>query len=147
MKELLLTLTFVAALAGCNSSTTTPAGARTSVDQTAVEAQAVTKLGCAIENKARCTHLIENRLLFNRFFQPQVVSGMTDTEVAKGRRVTTKFVAEAVSSINQCVPVSAESIVVINNIVLAGKPYAVRGTSPLEPATSSCFLSQVEEAS
>ena len=146
MKRLLATFCFLALVAGCNSSTSS-GSARSGPDQAALEAQAVAKIGCGFENKARCAHLIENRLLFNRFFQPEVVSRMSENEVVKGRRVTTKFVAETAASIQQCVPVTAESVIIINNIVLAGKPYSVRGTAPLDETASTCFLSQPKEAS
>ena len=117
-----------------------------SAEDKAVQQQAVSKLMCRVENQARCTHVIENRILFGRFFAPETLGGMPEDEKRKGRRVTTKFISEAVAGINQCQPVNAESVVLVKGLKLNGGNYEFRGTSPLDPQTSACFLTQSSES-
>ena len=111
------------------------------------ETLAVQKTQCAIENQARCAHLIENRTLFARFYTPETLGGMTENEKVKGRRITTKFVVEAVAAIKQCNRVTAESITLIRGMAINGRKYLVKGTAPLEPQTSICFLMPQPEES
>jgi len=130
--------------AACTSSEIGP-NAPTSDDK-AAQQQAVSKLMCRVENQARCTHVIENRILFGRFFAPKTLGGIPEDEKRKGRRVTTKFISEAVASINQCQPVSADSVVLVRDLILAGGTYEFRGTVPLDTQTSACFLTQSSES-
>lgn len=112
-----------------------------------LESQAAQKAMCGIENQARCDHLIENRLLFGRFFSPETLGGMDESEKFRGRRVTTKFVVEAVAAIKQCNRVDALSVNIVKGMEIAGKKFDVKGTSPLVEQESTCFITPSSEES
>ena len=80
------------------------------------EALAAQNSMCRIENQARCAHVIENRILMSRFFAPENLGGMREDEKFRGRRITTRFISEAVAGINQCQRVTADSIVILRDI-------------------------------
>lgn len=114
-------------------------------DDKAKQVSAAGKTMCAIENRARCDHLIENRLLFGRFFAPETLGGMDEAEKLRGRSVTTKFVVEAVAEIKQCNRINSPSIPIVKGMDIAGGKYTVMGTSPLLEGESTCFITpQVE---
>jgi len=115
-------------------------------EEKAVEANAVTKLMCRVENQARCGHVIDNRILFGRFFAPETLGGLDEGEKFRGRQVTTKFIAEAVAGINQCQKVTETSVSLVKNLIIAGGTYEFRGTSPLDQDNSACFLTQFTES-
>jgi len=138
MKKLAVPVLLGLAISAC-TSTDVGVNAPTAEDK-AIHAQALNKLMCRVENQARCAHVIENRILFGRFFAPKTLGGLEEDEKRRGRRITTKFIAEAVANINQCQPVTAESVVLVKDLKLAGGTYEFKGTSPLDQQTSACFL-------
>lgn len=101
---------------------------------------------CAIENQARCAHVIENRILMSRFFAPETLGGLDESEKFRGRRVTTKFIVEAAAGIRQCRPVTSESIVILKDVNINGGKWQFRATKPVNE-TASCFLAPEPEAS
>lgn len=144
MRKFSIPVLFVLVISACSSTDYGP-NAPTAEDK-AIQSQAVTKLMCRVENQARCTHVIENRILFGRFFAPKTLGGLQEDEKRRGRRVTTNFIAEAVAGINQCQPVTAESVVLVRDLKMADGTYEFRGTSPLDEQTSACFLTQSTES-
>ena len=124
--------------AGCTPEKVGPYAA--DADDRAIQRQAAQKLMCRIENQERCSHLIQNRAVFSRFFDPLNTGTMTQTEKFKGRQITTKYVAEALAEIKQCQTVGEESIAIIKGLKLDEKLYQVRATSPLSEQTSACFI-------
>jgi len=141
----LASASFVFLAAACSSSTVGPDAL--SSDQRALQKKAAANASCVIENQARCDHLIENRILFGRFFAPEFVGGMDEDEKARGRRLTTKFVVEAVADIKQCTRASDNTVAIINGMEIDGGKYDVLGTSPLLPQASKCFITRQTEAS
>lgn len=111
------------------------------------EKLAATRAMCVIENQARCDHLIENRVLFGRFFVPSVLGGLDESERIRGRRITTKFVIEALAMNNQCVAPAEPSIAIVTGMQIDGRLFDVKGTSPLKEQQSSCFISPSSEDS
>ena len=109
------------------------------------ETVAAQKSMCTIENQTRCDHLIENRNLFGRFFAPQTLGGMDENEKQRGRRITTKFVVEAVAAINQCKRVELTSIPIVKGMIIAKQKFNVMGTSPLVKGESTCFITPQTE--
>jgi len=107
--------------------------------------QAASNVMCAIENQARCGHVIENRTLMSRFFQPLSFGGMNESEKLRGKRVTTNFVIEAAANIKQCRRISKPGIPILKNMEIAGGYYQLHGTSPLDPVSSTCFLTPQAE--
>ncbi len=116
-------------------------------EEKAAEARAVQNAGCGIENQARCDHLIENRILFGRFFAPETLGGMDESEKLRGRRITTKFVVEAAAAIRQCNRVVDDSITIIKGMEINGGKFLVKGTSPLVQQSSTCFITPQPEES
>ena len=108
---------------------------------------AAQKAMCAMEDQARCDELIENRLLFARFFAPESFGGMDESEKFRGRSVVTKKVVESVAAIKQCNRVDGETIAILKGMDVAGVKHEVRGTSPLVPQSSTCFISPQPEES
>ena len=95
--------------------------------------------GCAIENQERCKHVIENRILMARFFAPKTLGGLREDEKIKGRRVTTRFVAEAAAAISACRRVTQEALPLIRDMDLDGSKFTLKATAPITE-TSTCFL-------
>ncbi|MEM9331358.1 MAG: hypothetical protein AAGA53_08520 [Pseudomonadota bacterium] len=110
------------------------------------EALAVKNAMCTFENQERCAHVIENRTLMSKFFLPETLGGIDETEKFRGRRITTKFVVEAAAAIAQCVPVTQESIVILRDVKIAGGTYQMRATKPVNQS-SACFITPDPEAS
>ena len=101
---------------------------------------------CAFENQERCAHVIENRNLMTRFFAPETLGGMNESEKFRGRRITTKFVVEAAASIRQCRPVVADSVVILRDMQINGSTFLMKATAPANE-TSACFITPDPEAS
>lgn len=112
----------------------------------ALELAAVGNLQCAWENQTRCSHIIENRSTFARFFAPETLGGITEQRKSDARRVATRFIVEASAGISQCRRVDTPSIPLVRDVQIAGKAYRVEGTSPVT-TTSSCFLIADQENS
>lgn len=129
-------------LAAC-SNTNSQSSGDTSYE--ALELAASNNLQCAWENQQRCSHVIENRALFARFFAPPTLGNMEEAEKNNGRRVTTRFIVEATAGINQCQKVGSNSIPLVKDVRIAGKGYRVEGTAPLSQA-SRCFLTPDPES-
>lgn len=108
---------------------------------------AAQKVFCVMEDQSRCDELIENRLLFARFFAPESFGGMDEGEKFRGRSVVTKKVVESVAAIKQCNRVQGDTIAILKGMDVAGSKYEVRGTSPLVPQNASCFLAPQPEES
>ncbi|MEM7290291.1 MAG: hypothetical protein AAF412_08000 [Pseudomonadota bacterium] len=118
-----------------------------SAEDKSLEQKAAANAMCAIQNQARCDHLIENRTLFGRFFAPQTLGGMDESEKFRGRSVTTKVVVEALSAINQCTRVTGNSVTIIKGMQIDGKKFDVQGSSPLVEGQSACFIEPSPEES
>ena len=101
---------------------------------------------CAFENQARCSHVIENRILMSRFFAPETLGGMDESEKFRGRRVTTKFIVEAAASIKQCRKVSQEAVILLKDVDINGGKWQMKATKPVD-ANASCFITPSPEAS
>ena len=110
------------------------------------EALAAQNAMCAFENQARCSHVIENRILMSRFFAPETLGGMDESEKFRGRRVTTKFIVEAAAAIKQCRRVTEESLIVLKDVDINGAKWQMKATKPVNE-TSSCFITPEPEAS
>lgn len=129
--------------AACSSTDVGPYAP--TAEEKATERVAAQKAMCAIDNQARCDHLIENRLLFGRFFAPETLGGMEEPEKLRGRKITTKFVSEAVAGIQQCTRVTEPSIPIVKGMIIDGGKYSVMGTSPLLEGSSTCFITPQTE--
>ncbi|MDJ0614371.1 MAG: hypothetical protein QNJ29_11920 [Rhizobiaceae bacterium] len=116
-------------------------------EEKSLEQIAATKSMCVIQNQARCDHLIENRSLFSRFFAPATLGGLDESEKFRGRRITTKFVVEALAATNQCVPPSGPSVTIVKGMEIDKRRFDVKGTSPLLEQQSSCFITPSSEES
>lgn len=101
---------------------------------------------CAFENQARCAHVIEHRLLMSRFFAPQGIGGMNESEKVKGRRITTKFIVEAAAAIKQCRRVTEDSIVILDDVKINGGTWQMKATKPADE-NAACFIIPEPEAS
>ncbi len=112
-----------------------------------LEKIAASKPMCVIDNQARCDHLIENRLLFGRFFAPETLGGLDESEKFRGRRITTKFVVEALAATNQCVAPSEPTVTIVRGMIIDGRRFDAKGTSPLVEQQSSCFITPSAEDS
>ena len=110
------------------------------------EVLAVKNAMCAFENQERCAHVIENRNLMTRFFAPETLGGMNESEKFRGRRITTKFIVEAAASIRQCRPVVANSIIILRDVKINGGTFLMKATTPANE-TSACFITPDPEAS
>jgi len=110
------------------------------------EVLASQKAMCMIENQERCAHVIENRILMSRFFAPETLGGLDEPEKFRGRRVTTKFVVEAVANIKQCRKVTEESIILLRDMKINGSTWLMKATKPVN-ATAACFITPDPEAS
>ena len=110
------------------------------------EALAAQNAMCAFENQARCTHVIENRILMARFFAPETLGGMNESEKFRGRRVTTKFIVEAAASVKQCRRVTQESVILLKNVDINGGKWLMKATKPVNES-AACFLTPDPEAS
>lgn len=130
-------------VAACSSSDVGPFAP--TAEEKASQRIAAQNAMCAIDNQARCDHLIENRILFGRFFAPETLGGMEEPEKLRGRKLTTKFVSEAVAGIQQCTRVTAPSIPIVKGMVIDGGKYTVMGTSPLLEGSSTCFITPQTE--
>lgn len=142
------TLTLISAtliLVACTSRDVGPY-APTAEDRSQ-EAVAASKAMCVIDNQARCNHLIENRILFGRFFAPETLGGLDESKKFRGRRITTQFVVEALAATNQCVPPQEPSVNIVRGMEIDGKRFDVKGTSPLIEQQSSCFITPSLEES
>ena len=144
MKKLLVVFACAVA-AACTSGS--GSSSVSSSDSQSLQRQAAANVMCAIENQARCDHLIENRVLFGRFFTPEFLGGMDEDEKKRGRRITTKFVVEALADIKQCRRVTDNSVTIVDGMEIDGKSYTVKGTSPLKMQMSQCFITPQPEAS
>ncbi|MEL7430272.1 MAG: hypothetical protein AAFN43_09755 [Pseudomonadota bacterium] len=145
MKRAAVFSVFAFAMVACTSHDYGPY-ALTNEDK-ALQRVAAGKAMCVIDNQARCDHLIENRILFGRFFAPETLGGMPEDEKIRGRRVTTKFVVEALAGINQCNRVGGQSINIIKGMEIDGRRFDVKGTSPLVETQSACFIEPATENS
>jgi len=105
------------------------------------------KAMCVIQNQARCDHLIENRVLFGRFFAPETLGGLDEGKKFRGRRLTTKFVVEALAASNQCVAPVGPSINIVKGMEINNRLFDLKGTSPLVEQQSSCFITPSLEES
>ena len=123
--------------AGCNSADTPP-GLTTS-DYQELQRKAVANAGCVIEDQFACTHVIENRQLLSSFFSPEGLGGKDESEKLRGRRVTTKYVVDAVSAIKQCRKTDSEAIPLLKKLEISDGQYQVLATIPVS-ATSSCYM-------
>ncbi|MGI9349957.1 MAG: hypothetical protein ACR2O3_00225 [Rhizobiaceae bacterium] len=101
---------------------------------------------CTFENQERCAHVIENRNLMTRFFAPETLGGMNESEKFRGRRITTKFIVEAAATIKQCRPVVADSVVILRDVKINGGTYLMKATKPASE-NSACFIIPDPEAS
>ncbi len=143
MKKSLAMACIAIVSASCSSTDVGPYAP--TAEEKATERVATQKAMCAIDNRARCDHMIENRLLFGRFFAPPTLGGMEEPEKLRGRKITTKFVSEAVAGIQQCNRVTAPSIPIVKGMVLDGGTYTLMGTSPLLEGSSTCFITPQTE--
>ena len=132
-------------LVGCSSHDIGPY-ALTDEDK-AQQRLAASRAMCRIENQKRCDHLIENRTLFGRFFAPQTVGGLDEDEKIRGRRITTKFVVEALSTVQQCNRVEGQSVKIISGMEIDKRKFDVMGSSPLIENQSACFIQPSTENS
>lgn len=138
-------------LVACSSTSIGP-NAPTQEDL-ALENAAVQNQMCAFEphpegKQSACAHLIENRQLLSRFFAPEGVGRLEQSEKNRGRRITTRFIVNAAAKIKQCQKVPLENTLnIIRDVKIAGETYVVKGTSPLIEESSSCFLTKVQESS
>lgn len=101
---------------------------------------------CVFENQARCSHVIENRILMSRFFAPETLGGMDESEKFRGRQVTTKFIVEAAAGIKQCRKVTEDSIVLLKGVDINGGKWQMKATKPVNE-NSACFITPELEAS
>ncbi|MEM7067364.1 MAG: hypothetical protein AAF478_00660 [Pseudomonadota bacterium] len=133
-----------AIMAACSSTDIGPY-APTS-EEKRLETAATTKAMCRIENQERCAHVIENRLLMSRFFAPETLGGMDESEKFRGRSITTKFVVEAVAAINQCQRVTEDSVILLRDMKIDKGTYFLKATKPVS-VNSACFITPEPEAS
>ena len=145
MRHNLALLSLCVLVVACTSSNVGPNAA--TEEQKNQEKVAASRTMCVIENQARCNHLIENRVLFSRFFVPAVLGGLDENEKIRGRRITTKFVVEALANNNQCVAPSEPSVTIVKGMQIDGRLFDVKGTSPLQEQQSSCFITPSSEDS
>ncbi len=101
---------------------------------------------CVFENQARCAHVIENRVLMSRFYAPETLGGMDESEKFRGRSVTTKFIVEAAAAIKQCRRVSEESLILLKDVDINGGKWQMRATKPVNE-NAACFITPDPEAS
>lgn len=117
------------------------------------EQLAIQNVMCVFEphpegKQSPCAHMIENRLLLGRFFAFETLGGFKESEKAKGRRITTKFIVNAAASIKQCRKVPLENTInIIRDVKIADGTYLLKGTAPLSEENSFCFLTPDLEAS
>ena len=151
MRKLWSPIVFAMTLVACSSTDIGPN--RPDAQYKANEQLAIQNVMCAFEphpqgKQSPCAHMIENRLLLGKFFQPLLPRGVTEAERNKARRLTTKFVVEAAARIKQCRKVPLENTInIIRDVKIAGGTYLLRGTSPLSEENSSCFLTPEQEGS
>ena len=107
---------------------------------------AAKKIMCRIEQQDRCAHVIKNRQLMTRFFKPDTQGGLKEDEKKRGRRITTKYIVEAVAAINQCTPVIEESLVLLRDVKIDGGTYLLKATIPADES-AACFITPDPEAS
>ena len=138
MKKLVSTLFAALVVASCNSDGQ-PLTSSEAQQKRELEQRAISNAGCKFQDQSACAHLVEHRSLFASFFLPVGFGNKTDLEREKGIRITTKFVVNAASSINQCMRVTDESLPLIKNMKIAGKPFTVMATKPVNE-TAACFI-------
>ena len=144
MKKRFAVILTCLALVGCTSEKYGPYALTD--EQRKAEAIAATKVMCRIEQQDRCAHVIENRQLMARFFKVETQGGLEEEEKKRGRRITTNYVVEAVAAINQCTPVSEDSIPLLRDMKINGGTYIMMATKPVNES-AACFITPDPEAS
>ncbi len=132
---LLVTVLFIASCTVKN-----PSGLTRS-EQQGLEAKAAQNAQCVFEDQFACSHIIENRTVFSRFFAPPGIGKMDENEKLRGQGITTRYVVKAASSIQQCTRTSDKAILLLKNLEISGEPFQVFGTSPLSDQ-SKCYLAR-----
>ena len=137
MKSLMPALASAIFAASCNTADNIPGASE--AEQRAHEASAVENVGCVFENQARCAHIIEHRTQLALYFTPDGVGRLDPGAKSKGRRVTTNFVIEAASTIQQCTRIDDPVLRLLPDLEISGGKYQVVGTTPLSES-SRCYL-------